>query len=478
MRLPDITPDAPPDPSDRLNGWKEIAAFLGKGVRTAQRWERELGLPVHRLGRDRGEIVFALKSEVQRWTLTSRTTGGAAENDQAPGLAADSAGRDESPEPPATPTALAVSPLRGRLTPVLAAGVALATFAIAIGAWRTSQSSPATIARGDGRGRPASFHVDEDTLHVVDTRGARLWSHRFLTGLDESKYVSRGQRDDRVAIEDFDADGDREVAFISETPGPEGLVLTVFNADGTVRFIHRRDATVHYRGVAYRPHWRAYKLVVTRDSAGTPLLWLISIHDHEFPTLLEQIDGSGQTVSEYWSNGYIDVVASGTRRGRPVVLVGATNNEHRGASLAVFDGGVQGSAPAANDAYRCADCPAGRPTEFIVFPRTCVARHIDGQPWLQAARTVGDGGIVALVGHGRATLSNKSFPADAYYTLAPDLRPERVDVTRQFLLVHEELQRLGHIDHAFGAQDERDLQPLLRWDGARFVSLPVAPVTR
>jgi len=34
--------------SDRLNGWKEIASFLGKGVRTAQRWEKDYGLPFPR----------------------------------------------------------------------------------------------------------------------------------------------------------------------------------------------------------------------------------------------------------------------------------------------------------------------------------------------------------------------------------------------------------------------------------------------
>ena len=27
-------------PDDRLDSWKEIAAYLGRGVRTVQRWER------------------------------------------------------------------------------------------------------------------------------------------------------------------------------------------------------------------------------------------------------------------------------------------------------------------------------------------------------------------------------------------------------------------------------------------------------
>jgi len=31
-----------------LSGWKEIACHLGRGVRTVQRYERELGLPIRR----------------------------------------------------------------------------------------------------------------------------------------------------------------------------------------------------------------------------------------------------------------------------------------------------------------------------------------------------------------------------------------------------------------------------------------------
>jgi PAS domain S-box-containing protein len=50
-----------------LDSWKEISSYLGKGVRTVQRWERELGLPVRRrTGKPRGQ-VFALRFEVDAW---------------------------------------------------------------------------------------------------------------------------------------------------------------------------------------------------------------------------------------------------------------------------------------------------------------------------------------------------------------------------------------------------------------------------
>lgn len=50
-----------------LNSWKEIAAYMGRGVRTVQRWEQELGLPVRRpRGKERSAVI-ALKPDLDRW---------------------------------------------------------------------------------------------------------------------------------------------------------------------------------------------------------------------------------------------------------------------------------------------------------------------------------------------------------------------------------------------------------------------------
>ena len=54
-----------------LNSWKEIASYLGRGVRTVQRWEANLGLPIHRpSGRDHS-AVLAFSNEMDQW-LDSR----------------------------------------------------------------------------------------------------------------------------------------------------------------------------------------------------------------------------------------------------------------------------------------------------------------------------------------------------------------------------------------------------------------------
>jgi Tol biopolymer transport system component len=53
--------------SRRLDSWKEIASFLGRGIRTVQRWEREEGLPVHRLPHAERGSVFAHAHELSAW---------------------------------------------------------------------------------------------------------------------------------------------------------------------------------------------------------------------------------------------------------------------------------------------------------------------------------------------------------------------------------------------------------------------------
>jgi PAS domain S-box-containing protein len=50
-----------------LDSWKEVSSYMGKGVRTVQRWEKELGLPVRRrTGKQRGQ-VFAFRFEIDAW---------------------------------------------------------------------------------------------------------------------------------------------------------------------------------------------------------------------------------------------------------------------------------------------------------------------------------------------------------------------------------------------------------------------------
>src|ERR1035438_8008433 len=54
-------------PNQRLDSWKEIASFFRRDERTVKRWEKERGLPVHRLQGSATGRVYAYSDELLRW---------------------------------------------------------------------------------------------------------------------------------------------------------------------------------------------------------------------------------------------------------------------------------------------------------------------------------------------------------------------------------------------------------------------------
>ncbi len=438
---------------DRLTGWKEIASFLDKGVRTVQRWEHELGLPVRRLGREGGEIVFAFKTEITAWSL-----------------AQDAARRAEETAGPAAQQPV-TSDGAGRLWFL---GVALIIVAAATFGARVALGPESAVRQ------PASWRVSGDTLQVFDDGGASLWSHRFPVRLHDSQYSTDAfPLGDRVAIADLDGDGNREVLFglmADDLRGPvQGFWL--FDYDGSPRFDFRPDAVVHFGSTAYFAPWIFHTLFVTRRADGSLSLWVVFTHGMEFPSLLMELDSTGKVKSEYWSNGFIEAVIETTWQERQAVIVGATNNETRGASVAIFDRDhVTGSAPAVNPDYRCTDCPAGAPAEFILFPRRWMARAGEGQPTIDEIWMDAGGRLHASVLE--LSLLRTTILPDVWYWLGPDLTPERAELSEHFRAGHREMEQAGFLDHPFGPEDEADLFPVRRWNGSAFVDLPPAPVTR
>jgi TolB-like protein/Flp pilus assembly protein TadD len=51
----------------RLESWGEIAAYLRREIRTVQRWEKNLGVPIHRLQVGKISSVYAYPSELDKW---------------------------------------------------------------------------------------------------------------------------------------------------------------------------------------------------------------------------------------------------------------------------------------------------------------------------------------------------------------------------------------------------------------------------
>ena len=163
----------------RLDSWKEIAAYLGRGIRTVQRWEREEGLPVHRLVHEKRGSIYARREELAAWWESRRRTL----------VASSPSGSDVTPIAPAAP----------RLERV--------TWTSAMTSWPALSSDARLIAYVSDAGQDGTT----PQIWIQQLDGAAL---RLTNGEREYSHLSFAPDDTRII---FTA-GDGEGQHIYEVP--------------------------------------------------------------------------------------------------------------------------------------------------------------------------------------------------------------------------------------------------------------------
>jgi Tol biopolymer transport system component len=245
-------------PGERLDSWKEIAAFLGRGVRTVQRWEEVEGLPVHRHVHGRGGTVFAYKSELQGW---------AARRESSPQLAAVPALVEASSANAAPETATIVAAKR-RIPWLISVGlVVVIVVAFLPRILRTTApSAPAVLISHVGR-------ISQTVLSPTGDRVVYCWNgDREENNLDlyvrnietdaTSRLTSHPSNDHSPA---WSADG-RSVAFLRNDEG----VFVIPSEGGPERRIEKaRPGTVYGIAMSWSPDAR-YLVYSEKASPTSP----------------------------------------------------------------------------------------------------------------------------------------------------------------------------------------------------------------
>jgi hypothetical protein len=63
-----------------LTSWKKISRYVGKGVRTVQRWESEFGFPIRRIKPGTKSGVLAIPAEIDAWIQAQQFPNGQLES--------------------------------------------------------------------------------------------------------------------------------------------------------------------------------------------------------------------------------------------------------------------------------------------------------------------------------------------------------------------------------------------------------------
>jgi len=253
----------------RLTGWKEIASYLRKDVRTVLRWERERGLPVHRPPGRRGQSVYAIPEELDRWIRSPS---------------------DEVPQP-ATEEPRKV-PRPHRVTYWLAVPAALLIAVTAYGA--RPRNSLAAVA------------VKDRAVHAYDDRGREVWVYPLDAYVVAPSVENGVGRASYVGDVDGDSSPEAVVSVVLTTQAPDAAraLVLCFEADGTLKWVQELDDVLEMRGRRFRAPWAGADLLVT---AGAPRRIILTAHHYTWsPALVVSIDGaSGRRLSRYEHDGWI-----------------------------------------------------------------------------------------------------------------------------------------------------------------------------
>jgi hypothetical protein len=420
-----------------LTGWKEIAAHLGRSVRSVQRWERELGLPVRRVRTQTAEVVFARREEIDAW-LAARSANGLPKNEAT----------DDAENPAAEPSS-------SRRRRGILACFLLGTVAV------TLVAGSALVARRPAE--PARWAVEDGVLVVRDIRGGFLWAHRFDQPVDPSvmqadqPWLARN-RISAVTFADLEGDGTTEVlaALLHD--------VYCFENGGRLRFRHAVRRSVRFGDETYGPEFTALAPVVVPRVRGASI-WVASVNAF-FPAVVHKLDTRGRVLGEYWLAGHPAVLRELVVGGKRVLAIGGTANESHRATLSILDPeNPTATAPATVERYRCRDCPGSHPFAFLTFPSTDLSRVAAERSSVYDIVPSTDGLRVLLATAPPEAAARGLCGGDAHYTLDSRFRPVRAEFGDAYTLCHAQLRAKGLLDHHYGLRDEAELFPVQAWYG-------------
>jgi len=427
-----------------LQGWKQIADYLGVSVRTTQLWEEERGLPVRRLpgGRSR---VWADTEELEVWRRNADNSEVApsVENgpDSPPSLDSPLNGTfAESPE--------TTGWWRFKIAPFLKAnrGVVITIVFVVVAGAIFLVSSPDGTRNQRSEGIPARWLVERRFLTVMDTAGKVIWKREFDYDLcipgRETFWV------EEPCLRDIDDDGEVETLFAEHRQAASRL--TCYSQSGSEKWRFMPGRAVKTRGETFTS-FDVRNFEVFRPTAHAALQVVVcSTNVPYYPCQIALLSNRGQVMSEYWHSGHIGMSQRQTcltdfdSDGRLEILLAGVSNGFKQATLVVLPSeALSGASLEENPDYQLLGFEKPNEKARVLFSRSCLNRR-SGEPfnWADAVELIRDSAMVGVT-------EERGSSVAVLYFLDRRFCLQRMDVVEQFKLRHEALLLAGQIDHPF-----------------------------
>jgi len=437
----------PTSPDAELSGWKEIAGYLGVSIRTAQAFEQQHALPIHRMPGTKGR-VWTTADELAEWKRASNVSMAHRAGDE---LDTRAAGDDTGGSHPPSGGAVGLQQAAGypasrigrrsllRYGVVAGGALGLAGMGSGLARLRFKENAPV-----------AGLRVEGSTVIAVARDGGELWRHTFEDGLADSYPTTELSGPPDCLIADVDGDGRDEVLFRRAAATCSNCRrLACFDAFGKVmwEFVPGKTVTDDIGRDFTRPYYVLQFRAVHGRPPALPRVVVNSVHYLSFPTQVAVLDGrTGRLLSEYWHRGHLKqiAVADLDGDGEPEILLAGVNDavDRKQATLVVFDHrNVRGASCNTKGEPHFQGMSRGTEKKIVFFPRTPASA--DQEFNLAGSLGVRSERILVTVSEG----TNESAPPVAY-EFDYSLHVTNTLLTAELVHRYRELQQAGKLPKA------------------------------
>ena len=442
--------------SERLDSWKEIAAYLGRDLRTVRRWEEEKGLPVHRVPGGERRAVFAYRAEIDAWLSDTETSN------TAPAVTETAAIRTPAVNHPSASLGWWSKPIftLRRITLAIILLALLGVIALSLVLTRARATlDKVTFSGNSVQGGSAS--------------GNPLWTYSFGQPLDEE-----GKRQPfRIQIVDLGANGQKQVLVMAPLnvrghPNPFSDALFALSSDGKLLWRHDFNDNFQFNGNADGAPWFFGAMLVTDARVWSAVDSVLGSSSS-----VVKLDRDGRSLAQFVNWGHIHVLNHVHSATGSYVVAGGISNDCNCAMLTVLrEDQPSGTSPHfGSGSPICENCPEGQPYRYFLFPRSEIA-VATGTTYNQVTVILPrEGGIRVWV----TETGNNGDPPGAdweMYGLSPDFVPQGFEVSDHIPVLHKQLEAEGKIKHKVEqCPDLNHPRPVRMWspqDGWKEIQVP------
>jgi hypothetical protein len=421
----------------RLSSWKEIAAYLGVDTKTAQRWEKLRGLPVHRAPGDLRSQVFAVHTEIDNWLQQS---GKPAE--------------EPHPEP--------LHRRRGlRLPLFLIAGVAVAMVGLMVGFFSI-------------RHRPlGGLALRGYDIVGLDQGGSEAWRFTLSAVPASPDPAMRLQRVLRIVKWSAGDPADAVAAIDYEAPASQRSELLCFSNEGKLRW-RWKPATdlLDFDGKPFPDTWSIRDFMVIHDR-GIGRAFVAIVNDLRWSSAVYEVSRDGKATLRFANHGYVLLMAPVEQTQGILMAVTGINNAAGSPFVAVVRlAGPPSTSPSISPRYGFPNGPKAAALAYVLLPSSEFNKAQGETHPIPTSLDV-RGEVV------KVEISEPSTARTIYaYEFDTALRPLHARTTSATHALHNLYQHTGLVRHSFNDCPEvNQPQPLRIWnptEGWKDASIPVA----